>query len=320
MSRRSLMVGVAQMGPIQKRDSRAQAVARLLALLADAKARGCRFLVFPELALTTFFPRWVYEAGDPELEGFFETEMPGPETRPLFEAAAEAGIGFYLGYAEKAGPQRFNTAILVDPSGRIVGKYRKIHLPGHAEPDPSRKGEHLEKRYFAVGDLGFPVYQLEQAKIGMAICNDRRWPETYRVMGLQGADLIALGYNTPTGLGEPYHSAALANFHNALSLQAGAYQNACWVAAAAKCGTEEGFNMIGQSMIVSPNGEIVAMAASLEDEVISARLDLDMADYAKQEIFNFAKHRRPEAYGLITERAGIGAMQQPDRKKAGLEE
>ncbi len=320
MSKRSLVVGVAQMGPIQKNDSRAQAVQRLLALLHDAKARGCQFLVFPELALTSFFPRWIYERDDPELERFFEPAMPSRETRPLFDAAATAEIGFYLGYAERTGRRRFNSAILVDTAGRIVGKYRKIHLPGHAEPDPSRKGEHLEKRYFEVGDLGFPVYQMDRAKIGMAICNDRRWPETYRVMGLQGADLIALGYNTPTGLGEPYQAAALANFHNALSLQAGAYQNACWVAAAAKCGTEEGFDMIGQSMIVSPNGEIVAMAASLEDEVISARCDLDMADYAKQEIFNFEKHRRPEAYGLITERVGIGAMQQPDRNKAGLEE
>ena len=152
----------------------------------------------------------------------------------------------------------------------------------------------------------------------MAICNDRRWPETYRVMGLQGAELIVLGYNTPTGLGEPYQASSLANSHNALTLRAGAYHNACWVAAAAKCGCEGGFDMIGQSMIVSPNGEIVAMAATLEDELITARCDLAMAQYAKREIFNFARHRRPEAYGLITERAGAGDMVQPDRAKAGL--
>ncbi len=320
MKDRSFLLGVAQMGPIQKHDSREAVVQRLLGLLEEARSRGCRFLVFPELALTTFFPRWVYEPGAPELEAFFESAMPNADTLPLFEAAAAAEIGFYLGYAERAGSKRFNSAILVDGGGHIVGKYRKIHLPGHAEPDPSRKGEHLEKRYFHVGDLGFPVYRLGRAKIGMAICNDRRWPETYRVMGLQGAELIALGYNTPTGLGEPYQAAALANFHNALSLQAGAYQNACWVAAAAKCGTEEGFDMIGQSMIVAPSGEIVAQAASLEDEVITARCDLEIAAYAKQEIFNFARHRRPEAYGLITERTGAGAMVQPDRRQAGLEE
>ncbi len=308
------------MGPISKADSRFDAVQRLLALLAQAKVRGCNFVVFPELALTTFFPRWVYDRGDAELEDFFEDAMPGPETRSLFEAAAAAGIGFYLGYAEKSGAGRFNSSVLVGPDGRIVGKYRKVHLPGHGEPDPTRKGEHLEKRYFDVGDLGFPVYQSQGARIGMAICNDRRWPETYRVMGLQGAELIVLGYNTPTGLGEPYQAAALANFHNALTMQAGAYHNACWVAAAAKCGCEEGFDMIGQSMIISPNGEIVAMASTLKDELISARCDFQMAQYAKQEIFNFARHRRPEAYGLITGRTGAGDMVQPDRTRAGLED
>jgi len=276
--------------------------------------------VFPELALTTFFPRWVYDRGDAELEAFFEDAMPGPETRPLFEAAADRGIGFYLGYAEKAGDKRFNAAVLVDPSGRIVGKYRKVHLPGHAEPDPSRLGEHLEKRYFDVGNLGFPVFETMGARIGMCICNDRRWPETYRVMGLQGVELVALGYNTPTGLGEPYQAAAQANAHNALSLRAGAYQNACWVAAAAKCGLEEGFPMIGQSMIVSPLGEIVAQASSLEDELITARCDMKLARYARTEIFNFARHRRPEAYGLLTERSGAGDMVQPTRAQMGLDD
>ena len=152
----------------------------------------------------------------------------------------------------------------------------------------------------------------------MAICNDRRWPETYRIMGLQGAELIALGYNTPTGLGEPYQAAALANFHNSLTMQAGAYHNACWVAAAAKCGCEEGFDMIGQSMIISPNGEVVAMASTLGDELITARCDLDLALYAKREVFNFANHRRPETYSLIVDRVGVGDMVQPDRARSGL--
>ncbi len=315
---REIIVGVAQMGPIQKSDSRTDAAGRMIALLSQAKARGCGFVVFPELALTTFFPRWVFNRGDAELETFFEDMMPGPDTQPLFDVAAEAKIGFYLGYAEKFGEKRFNTSILVDPSGRIVGKYRKVHLPGHMEPDPSRKGEHLEKRYFDVGDLGFPVYGFLDGRIGMAICNDRRWPETYRVMGLQGAELITLGYNTPTGLGEPYQTAAMANFHNSLTMQAGAYHNACWVAAAAKCGCEEGFDMIGQSMIISPNGEVVAMAATLEDELITARCDLDLALYAKREVFNFANHRRPETYSLIVDRVGAGDMVQPDRARAGL--
>ncbi|MEQ8443157.1 MAG: N-carbamoyl-D-amino-acid hydrolase [Alphaproteobacteria bacterium] len=303
---RGAMVAVAQMGPIAKDETRQSAVARMMDLLKEAKARGSDFIVFPELALTTFFPRWIYEPGEADLEAWYEDEMPNAATQPLFDAAKAAGIGFYLGYAERAGNRRFNTSILVDRGGAIVGKYRKVHLPGHAEPDSSRKGEHLEKRYFDVGNLGFPVFETMDGRFGMAICNDRRWPETYRVMGLQGVELVALGYNTPVGLGEPFQANALSNFHNSLTMQAGAYHNACWVAAAAKCGCEEGFDMIGQSMIISPNGEIVAQAATLEDEVITARCDFDAAQYAKQEIFNFAIHRRTEAYGLIVERTGAG--------------
>ena len=97
------VIGVAQMGPIAKSETRPQVVKRLIDMLKEAKGRNCRFVVFPELALTTFFPRWVYQLGDPELEAFFETEMPGPDTRPLFETAAELGIGFYLGYADETG-------------------------------------------------------------------------------------------------------------------------------------------------------------------------------------------------------------------------
>ncbi|MGA1318901.1 MAG: nitrilase-related carbon-nitrogen hydrolase, partial [Rubrivivax sp.] len=152
---RVVTVGAAQLGPIARSESRAQVVARMLALMRQAHAHGCNLVVFPELALTTFFPRWYLE--DPaELDAFYEREMPGPETRPLFETAAALGIGFTLGYAEltlddDGTAHRYNTAITVDASGRIVGKYRKIHLPGHAEHEPWRAFQHLEKRYFEVG-------------------------------------------------------------------------------------------------------------------------------------------------------------------------
>src|SRR5690606_16299675 len=125
-----------------------------------------------------------------------------PETRPLFEEAARLGVGFYLGYAElvreDGGQTRhYNTSILVGRTGEIIGKYRKIHLPGHAEPEPHLESQHLEKRYFEPGDLGFPVWRAYGGIVGMCICNDRRWPETYRVMGLQGVELVLIGYNTP---------------------------------------------------------------------------------------------------------------------------
>ena len=138
----------------------------------------------------------------------------------------------------------------------------------------------------------------------MCICNDRRWPETYRVMGLKGVEMIMLGYNSPVGLGDTYDLDSLELFHNHLVMQAGAYQNGSWVVGVAKCGLEEGFDMIGQSAIIAPSGEIVSMCHTLGDELIVHRCDLEFGYRYKNDIFNFAAHRRPEHYGLIVERAG----------------
>jgi N-carbamoyl-D-amino-acid hydrolase len=303
---RTITIGAAQLGPIARSESRGPVVKRLLALMGEAHHFRCDLVAFPELALTTFFPRWALE-DEAEIDSFYETEMPGPATRPLFEEAAKLGIGFSLGYAELAvegnRKRRFNSSILVDKAGRIIGKYRKVHLPGHADV-LERPGQHLEKRFFEVGDLGFPVWRAFGGILGMCICNDRRWPETYRVMGLQGVEMILLGYNSPVGLGDPYELDALEPFHNHLVMQSGAYQNATWVVGVAKAGSEEGFNMIGQTCIIAPSGEIVAQCATMGDELVIHKCDLDFAKPYRADIFNFAAHRRPEHYGLITERTG----------------
>jgi predicted amidohydrolase len=304
---RIVTVGAAQLGPIARSDTRSQVVQRLVALMTQSKAHGCELVVFPELALTTFFPRWYIE--DPaELDAFYEREMPGPETRPLFEAAERLGVGFYLGYAELAQEdgrtRRFNTSITVDRRGQIVGKYRKIHLPGHAEHEPWRAFQHLEKRYFETGNLGFNVFRAFGGVMGMAICNDRRWPETYRVMGLQGVEMILIGYNTPVHNPPAPEHDALSHFHNELVMQAGAYQNGSWVVGVAKAGEEEGVPQIGNSIIVAPSGEIVGACSTTGDELAIARCDLDLTLSYKTTTFNFAKHREPQAYGLIVERNG----------------
>jgi predicted amidohydrolase len=303
---RFVTIGAAQLGPISRHEPRGSVIARLLDLMTEAAYLRCDLVAFPELALTTFFPRWPIE-DEAELDAFYEAEMPGPETRVLFEEAARLGIGFSLGYAElvvvAARKRRFNTSILVDKTGTIVGKYRKVHLPGHADV-LDRPGQHLEKRFFEVGDLGFPVWRMLGGIFGMCICNDRRWPETYRVMGLQGVEMVLLGYNSPVGLGDPYELDALEPFHNHLVMQAGAYQNATWVVGVAKAGCEEGFNMIGQTCIIAPSGEIVAQCATLGDELVTRKCDLDLGAPYRADIFNFAAHRRPEHYTRITAQAG----------------
>ena len=229
MSRR-LKVSAAQLGPINRADSRQSVVARLVEMLKEADSRGSKFVVFPELALTTFFPRWWME--------------------------------------------------------------------DQAEVD----------KYFEVGDIGFNVWKMfkEDVIVGQCICNDRRWPETFRVMGLKGAEMVVLGYNTPTdNVYAPKEPPYLRVFHHNLSIQAAAYQNGIWVVATAKAGKEDGFWLHGGTAIVAPTGEIVAKSNTEEDEVVSYDCDMELGEYIRNTTFNFARHRRPEHYKLITERTGV---------------
>ncbi|WP_315782075.1 MULTISPECIES: N-carbamoyl-D-amino-acid hydrolase [unclassified Bradyrhizobium] len=302
---RIINVAAAQMGPIQRAESREVVVARMIALLDEAKRKGADLIVYPELALTTFFPRW-YMEDQAEVDTWFEASMPNAAVQPLFDRAAQHGIAMYLGYAELTPDgHHYNTAVLTDRASNIVGKYRKVHLPGHEEFEPERSHQHLEKRYFEPGDLGFPVWRNLGGIMGMAICNDRRWPETYRVMGLQDVELVLIGYNTPS-VNSLKSAEGLQQrlFHNRLSAQAGAYQNSCWVVAVAKAGMEDGHHLIGGSLIVNPDGEIVAEAETEGDEVLVAPCDMDATRFGKQTIFDFARHRRVEHYGLITSRTG----------------
>ena len=304
---RIVTVGAAQLGPIARKETRAEVVERLIVLMRQAHQHDCDLVAYPELALTTFFPRWYFERQE-DIDVFFEREMPSNETAPLFSEAKRLGIGFTIGYAEltrdEGKVRRFNTSILVDKSGATVLKYRKIHLPGHAEHEPWRQFQHLEKRYFEVGNLGFPVARAFGGIMGMVICNDRRWPESYRVLGLQGVEMVLIGYNTPVhNPPAPSHD-ALSNFHNQLSMQAGAYQNGTWVVGVAKAGDEEGVMQIGRSQIIAPSGETVAMCTTLGDELCIARCDLELTKSYKSTTFNFAVHRQPQAYGMIVERKG----------------
>ena len=304
---RVVTIAAAQMGPIARSENRAAVVRRLIDLMRQAKAMGAEVVAYPEATITAFFPHWFTEDED-EVDSWFEREMPGPATQPLFDEARRLKIGFHLGYCEldmsSGRKRRFNTSILVDASGTIIGKYRKIHLPGHSDHRPQTPFQNLEKRYFEVGDLGFGAWRAWGGVAGMIICNDRRWPESYRVLGLQGVDMIFCGYNTPV-----HHPAApdhdrLGQFHNELCMQSGAYQNSAWVIGIAKAGLEEGVDMIAGSCIIAPTGEIVARAQSAGDEVIVARCDLDLARSYRETTFNMALHRRTEHYGMIVERTG----------------
>jgi N-carbamoyl-D-amino-acid hydrolase len=301
---RVINVAAAQMGPIQKAEPREAVVERMLELMRAAN--GSDLIVFPELTLTTFFPRY-FSDNPQEIDAWFERSMPNIVTQPLFDLSAKQQMAMSFGYAEiTPDGHHFNTTILTDKNANVIGKYRKIHLPGHSEVDDLRTHQHLEKFYFEPGDLGFPVFRAMGGIFGMAICNDRRWPETYRVMGLQGVEMILLGYNTPSVNSQKnVEGSEKRIFHSNLVVQSGAYQNSTWVVSVAKAGNEDGFPLIAGSIIANPDGEIVAQASGEDDELFTHACDLDDSVFGKQTIFDFARHRRIEHYGRIVSQTGV---------------
>lgn len=305
---RIITIAGAQMGPIAKDEPRSSVVDRQIELLHRAADAGADLVVYPELALTTFFPRWFIEDQD-EVDAYYEREMPGPDTQRLFDEARGMGIGFALGFAElhtgdDGVTHHYNSTILVERDGSHVATFRKIHIPGHEENEDWREFQHLERHYFEPGPDGFGVWRAFDGLVGMMICNDRRWPETYRVMGLQGAELILCGYNTPIHYAPDPGQNVLAGFHNQLVMQAGAYQNGTWVVGVAKGGVEEGVDSLAQTCIIAPSGQVVAQAFTAGDEIVVAQCDLDWCNNYKTTLFDFDHYRMPQYYGRITEQRG----------------
>ena len=301
---RLLKVSAAQLGPIQRTDNRETVVLRLIELLRNAHSQKAELVVFPELALTTFFPRWFVDDIS-QADHWYETQMPSPITQPLFDEAKSLGVGFCLGYAELTqNGERFNTQILVERNGDVVAKYRKVHIPGHETHEPDRPFQHAERYYFKPSDEGFGVWPAFGGRIGMMICHDRRWPESYRVMGLQGVEMILCGYNTPLQYIPDPTQDPLQGFHNALVMQSGAYQNGTFVVGVAKGGVEEGVDSLADSSIIAPSGELLAKTSTSGDEVVTATCDLDWCYNYKNTLFNFDRYRRPEVYGRITSQRG----------------
>jgi len=238
------------------------------------------------MALTTYFPKRVRD----DYDQFFETEVPPKALLPLLERAKAARMACHVGFSEKAEGRYFNTALLTDEAGRLAGTFRKIHLPGVKKPDGH--AQVYEPYFFETGNSGYKVFPTAKAQVGIAICQDRRYPESYRCLGLQGAEIVLIGYNTPLS--------ALALDLNELCLRAGAYQNSLFVVGIAKAGIEDGMELIGGSCIVSPLGQVLAKAGGTGDELIAARIDLDLMTPARQR-WNFFGRRHPEHYGLITQ-------------------
>ncbi len=177
----------------------------------------------------------------------------------------------------------YNTAAVIDSSGNYLGKYRKTHIP-HVAPG------FWEKFYFKPGNLGYPVFDLGFAKIGVYICYDRHFPEGARALGLNGAEIVFNPSATVAGLSEHLWK---------LEQPAHAVANGYFIGAINRVGTEAPWNIgefYGSSYFCNPRGQMVAQASRDKDEVLTTDLDLDEIKQVRQ-TWQFFRDRRPDQYG-----------------------
>ncbi|KAF2691580.1 carbon-nitrogen hydrolase [Lentithecium fluviatile CBS 122367] len=326
---RIIRIAAAQVGAIHRKDTRRDTLSRLIRLLEDAVSKGAQVVLFPECTFTTFFPRHLF-TDEAELDSFFEHGdiTTADTTHGIFDKAKELGVDMCIGFAEATDDdEHYNACVYYHAKmGSILSKYRKIHLPGDVEPFPEPDAvNQLEKRYFKPGNLGFKAFRVPDLTdatadsgepiFGMMICNDRRWAESWRCLGLQGVEVVLTGYNTPgwapqmwgsSGDQDPKEAREEAIFHHKLVMKAHSYTNACFSVSAARCGLDDGkYDLVGGSTIIGPNGKIIAESKTEEDEIIIADCDLDLCSPGKKRTFDFGRHRRVEHYSILTSQTGV---------------
>ena len=240
-------------------------------LIRVAADKGAKLIVLPELFDTGYNFRSREEVNS------VAGEIPdGPTTQFLMELSRELGVFIVAGTAERDERGRlYNSAVVTGPIGSgYIGKYRKVHL------------FYREKLCFEPGDLGFRVFNIGIAKIGVMICFDWFFPESARTLALKGADIIA----HPSNLVMPYAPRAM---------PIRALENRVYTVTANRVGEEFGLRFIGRSTIASPKAEVLAMGSEDGEEVGVVEVDLSLArDKRINEMNDILKDRRPEHYSL----------------------
>jgi len=257
-------------GPEQAKTPQ-QALDLLARIAAEASSRGARLLICPEMYLTG------YNIG-PDAARRLAEAADGPSAQAIMGMAREIGIAILYGYPERgAGGRIFNTAQLIDRTGRIVAAYRKTHLFGE-----------IDRNAFSPGATLPEIVELEGLKIGILICYDVEFPENVRTLALKGADLVAV----PTALMQPFDIVART------IVPARAYENQVFLAYADRCGSEGELSYCGLSCVIAPDGSDLARAGRTESLIV-ADLDIDRLAQSRRLNTHLAD-RRAELYGALT--------------------
>jgi len=283
---RSLKVAAAQLGP--SRDDKKEVVVRMERLMEEAAEQRIDMLAFPELALTPFFPNRLERDND----HWFD-ELPGALTERLFGIARDARIVVVFPYGEQDGIAHYNSALVIDADGRVLGKYRKTHIPAYFPSNRPGGTGSFERLYFAPGNLGFPVFDTPKGRVGVQICYDRMFPEGSRILGLKGVEVVFYPHNYST-YGFEYRATSWGRL-----IQARAYENGFFAVVPNKAGQEGVRDNAGRSLIISPlGGDIIAEGSRDGEELVIADIDLDDVAEARKRL-PFWRDRRPEIYGEL---------------------
>ena len=260
-----------------------EAIDKHVGLIAKAAAEGAQITCLQEIFNGPYFPA----EQDPKWYATAERDD-GPTVTRMRELAREHGMALVVPFYEEAQPGvYYNSAVVIERDGSVLGKYRKTHIP---QVGPC----FWEKFYFKPGNLGYPVFDTSVGRVGLIICYDRHFPEVARELGLKGAELV---FN-PSATVE-----SLSRYLWELEQPAHAVANGFWIAAINRVGVEEPLSshrFYGSSYFCDPRGQIVARASQDADEVLVADLDLDKAREVRN-TWQFLRDRRPETYGELTE-------------------
>ena len=248
---------------------------RGLEAVDKAAADGAQIICFAELAFDPFYPQL---RASPRTLALAEP-VPGPTTQMFAEQAAALGVVIVLNVYERDGDRRFDTSPVIDADGSLLGSTRMIHITDY--------DAFHEQGYYAPGDHGMPVYNTAHARIGVAICYDRHYPETMRALALNEAQVVfipqagAVG-EWPDGLFEA-------------EMRVAAFQNGCFTALCNRVGAESRLTFAGESFVCNPGGQVIARAAHGTDEILLCDLDLDEIQQSHARRL-FLRDRRPELY------------------------